>query len=424
MLSKGYKQLHFYALSSFLFSFLIYFLSRNKDLIQVSLFAFFVISIIHYRIFYLKTVNLKYALFLALFIRITFIIQEPLFSDDIYRYFWDSFLISNGENPLQFPPNHFSFADYAKKYQHFSSINNPDLASSYNLIVQLYMFTVYQVSDSIYFLKFSYLAVEILAISLILKKNLFDKSFLVFLLLHPLMWIESYQSGHFDILYLYFSLLMIGFYKKGKYKVASIFNILSGQIRYLTSIILLFSKKLRPSSVLSVILFSSAFLWMSKYPDNGLYAYSQNWSFNNPLYEIYHAIFLIFYNAINNTISYGLFIKLLLFISIFSLFVKKLIAKKDQFIEFFTLFYTMILFSSAVIYPWYCLLLIPLSYLSKNKSLTVFTYSIFFSYYVLIQFFQENLWKETVEQFILVYLAPILMYLYEKLEFKKKRLKG
>jgi alpha-1,6-mannosyltransferase len=420
VIAKLNRDLSIFTIASILFSYLIWELTKSKNEIYLSLFVFMILSIMHYRFFYINTQNLQHTIIIALLIRVTFLFQEPLFSDDVYRYLWDAMLLLNSENPIQYAPDNQLFIGYSKQYEYFELINNRNLASSYNLFVQSYMVVVNLISNSIIFLKFSYLIVETASIYFFLRYNLFKKEFVIFLIMHPLIWIEIYQSAHFDILYLYFSLFAIAFFKEQKYYLSSFFNIISGQIRYISSIVFLFQKRTRISSIISILLFLSVTLWMSQFSDNGVLVYSKDWSFNNPLYELMHFLLLPFYHEINSFLPFGIFLKLTLFICLGFIFLKKLLDCKDRIVEFFTFFSIFLILSSSVVYPWYCILIVPLSFLLRNNALVTFSYSIFFSYFILIRYFQEFVWKESIEQYFLVYLVPILVYLYEKPELRNK----
>ena len=153
---------------------------------------------------------LGYILLSGLLFRLVLIPANPALSDDIYRYLWDGKISSAGINPYKCPPA----AEELKSYRDseiYQSIRHPELKTVYPPVAQVIFFLNAAVGNTPLSWKMLLLLSEILLVMVMIRMiDYFQipRQRLGIFVLNPLLIIETYYSGHLDIIGILF--LMTG----------------------------------------------------------------------------------------------------------------------------------------------------------------------------------------------------------------------
>jgi alpha-1,6-mannosyltransferase len=147
----------------------------------------------------------------ALALRLLVLTQEPLFSDDIYRYVWDGIVQGAGINPYRFVPADPALASLRDAVI-FPKINRADYATTiYPPVAQAFFFAVTRISGSITAMRLAMIGCETVTLVVLidLLRSL-DKpvTLAAAYAWHPLSIWEIANNGHVDALMT--TLVMIG----------------------------------------------------------------------------------------------------------------------------------------------------------------------------------------------------------------------
>ncbi len=391
-------------------AFVIQYFSFKNDITRYLIY-FVILCISHYWLSSHINISLKNVLLLSALVKIPLIFSQPFLSDDIYRYLWDGFVSLNGINPYAFAPNAYALEPLTKQFDLHVLINHPQFSTLYLAVPQFLFYISGVLFNSIEGLKSIFLAFDLGSIYLLSKLIQTNRSkTLVLYAFHPLILMETYSSGHLEIVYVFFVLLALyayQFQKKRMFLSAVILSVLTKGYSFLY---LTFKRKwLVPFVVCSGILFFNLSL-LTQNTENGLSAYHSQFSFNNPIFSIFHFYLMPYYHEINNLIPYTVFCKLLVFILVSFVIYLLLRPVKESFGQFVFFISLVLVFASATIYPWYLLVLIPLALLNGNTLVLPLSYTTSLSYIVLHTFVLQGIWQETPETMLLCYLPVILAF--------------
>src|SRR5262249_46074775 len=159
----------------------------------------------------------------ALALRLLVLTEDPLFSDDIYRYIWDGVVQGAGNNPYRFVPADSALASLRDGVI-FPNINRADYATTiYPPVAQMFFFAVTQFGASVAAMRLALIGCEIVTL-LVLIDLLYRCGKPVTLAAayawHPLPIWEIANNGHVDALMT--TLVMIGTWLAvRRYKIAA-----------------------------------------------------------------------------------------------------------------------------------------------------------------------------------------------------------
>lgn len=179
--------------------------------------------LIYLAIYYGSTTekNIRFFLFLGIFLRLLLLFSFPNLSDDIYRFIWDGRLLINGYNPFDHLPTYYVENDLSIPgidRDLFDQLNSPEYFTIYPPIAQgIFATAVWLFPNSIVgsalVLKLFLLACEIGSIFLLVKLlrhfELPSKNVLLYAL-NPLIIIELVGNLHFEAAMVFF--LLLAFY--------------------------------------------------------------------------------------------------------------------------------------------------------------------------------------------------------------------
>ena len=141
----------------------------------------------------------------ALLARLSLCGLWPLFSDDLYRYVWDGWVLSAGHGPYSYAPDHQALA--ALRDAHiWPRINHPHLPTIYPPLAQYAFWLATRVGDELVMMRLLWIAVEALGVAgvaWLCRARCAQPGALVALAiyaLNPLVIVEVAWSGHVDAL--------------------------------------------------------------------------------------------------------------------------------------------------------------------------------------------------------------------------------
>jgi len=387
-----------------------------------------------------------YLIFIFGFIfRIVTITQEPSLSDDIYRYIWDGRVSADCVNPYQYPPNHPEL-EHLQDSQIYIHINYPEIATVYPPASQLFFLANTFFGDSVFSWKIILLVLEaILTIILLKLANLFHLSRyrIVIFSLNPLIIIETYQSGHLELLGLLFFWWAVYFYYKKADGFSVLLFIFSVLIKFLPGLIFIpfllnkFWKKM-PLILAGLLISILPFTLNGTIPMAGFLSYINRWSFNGFIFKVSTELFNVlnfpvfeigdydlnwhlevFY--INQEFYYKIIaVIILLFVLIDQVRRQKMCGRLSGIMPIQSGFFitATILLLMPTLHPWYLIWIIPFLVFTPNWAWLSFTFLIQLSYQVLAVYRLTGIWEESgwilAIEYIPFYIILILEYMDKK----------
>ena len=231
----------------------------------------------------------------ALAARLLVLPSAPSLSEDVYRYLWDGRLVSEGVNPYPHAPDDPAlerFHDGLRRH-----LNHADVPTIYPPAAQLLFGAVARVEPSPLAWKLAMLSLEIplwIALGSLLRRRGLPPERLLVFAWNPLVIIESYGSGHLDLVLAAFLTLGLALAEARRPLSAGFSFALAALTKYTALFLVPFYlrrrefKLLAAAAAAAVILFlpfagAGRSLWA------GLAAYLAHWEYNGALYGILRA---------------------------------------------------------------------------------------------------------------------------------------
>jgi alpha-1,6-mannosyltransferase len=393
--------------------------------------------------------DLIFLLIIGFLIRMILIPSNPILSDDIYRYLWDGKVFYDGFNPFAYPPAS-PVLEGLRDSTIYPKINYPGIPTVYPPFSQIIFAVSYIIGYNIIVWKLVLFVFEGILVFFLYKLIIHFKMNTMRLsiyLINPLVVIETYSSGHLDIIAV--CLFMIGiyyFYKKKSVVsiLAFILSILSKYNPLLMILPLLKKRFLLKISILfgSIITVLFPFVLSGTIPTAGFISFTNRWEFNGFLYKsflfIYDLLefqsqkwFSLAYNGHTEEfyITGAFYYKILVFIILIFIVIdqlKKLKMTEDfkgiNYLQPVLFIGTAMLLLSPTLYPWYLVWIIPLLVFLPNWSWLIFTMLIQLSYFVLQDYANYGIWEESNLILWLQYLPFYGLLIFEYLD--KRKIKG
>lgn len=334
---------------------------------------------------------------LGLLIRVISIFIFPSLSDDIYRFIWDGWLITEGINPFTSTPS--SFSETLPGFQAFllDKMNSPDYYSVYPTILQaIFSFTVWCIPAGIFMqsvlMKCVLLGFEIIAVFFayrLLSKLKLDRRIILIYVLNPLVIVELMGNLHMELIMIAgFSFFLWSWYEKKYYLAAAglSFSVAAKLITVVVSPFLLRRVKLKKlfqfgltTGLLLILLFMP--LFMSTYENfgKGLDLYFQKFEFNASIYYLLRAIGY-WYKGYNIIGSLGPTLALISGFSILYLAWREKDTSIASLCKYLCIGLTIYYFMGTTVHPWYISLLVFLCMFSNLKYPILWSFLAIFSY--------------------------------------------
>lgn len=360
----------------------------------------------------------KYIFFSALIFRIPYIGQEPLLSDDFFRFFWDGELWISGYNAYEWLPSAFvSKSQTVFSTELFNELNSPNYYTVYPPLNQyLFIFAAYlsdsDVTQFTTFLQIILFSIEMLILWIILKLSTNKLKFRPEIYYYnPLICLEFTGNIHFEGLVVSFLLLAYVIHKtQKKMWITSLFWGLAVATK-LTPLIFApiiwfrISRKQRFSFfglafLLNVLLFLPLFhLSTVEHIFSSINLYFQHFEFNASIYFILREIgtFLYGYNPIA---TLGPSLSLLTFLGIWWI---SYIYKQKSSIEVGLWVQLLFILFATTVHPWYLFPLVMFSSLSIWRFPLIWSACVFLTYFSYGTVpYKENLYLVGLEYILVI----------------------
>jgi hypothetical protein len=408
-------------------------------------------SIIYYSLKLKKSTRKDFILILIIgfAIRMILIPSTPFLSDDVYRYLWDGKVFFNGFNPFAFAPSS-PFLEKLRDATVYPYINFPEIPTVYPPLAQIVFGISYLIGYNPLIWKLILLIFEIILVLFLYKLILhfrMNTMRLAIYLLNPIVVIETYASGHLDVLAISFLIIAIYYFYKNKTWASLLAFILSILVKYMPILMILPFLKKRFLLKMSIIIGLLCVILMpftigGTIPTAGIISYANRWEFNGFLYKTILYIFGLigieshkWFSFINNgqievfyftgAFYYKVIASVVILAIIIDQFKKLKMTENFKGINYlnssFFVCATMLLLSPTL-YPWYIIWLIPLLVLLPKWSWLIFTMLIQLSYYVLQNYHTNGIWEESDIILVLQYIPFYFLLIFEYLD--KRKIKG
>lgn len=148
--------------------------------------------------------DLRLVVFVAVALRVPFLLTDPLLSDDIFRYVWDGRVQHAGINPYLYAPEEQELAFLRDGHeQNFAGINNKDIPTIYPPFMQMAFYAATAVSTNVSWMKLFFVLAD-LALLFVLMQLLgalgLNPVRALIYAWSPLVVVEVAGSGHNDAL--------------------------------------------------------------------------------------------------------------------------------------------------------------------------------------------------------------------------------
>lgn len=380
---------------------------------------------------YNAAIFFKSSLALAILLRCTFLFAVPLLSDDYYRFIWDGAQILHGINPFAFTPNELAKLNYSwldlNLLQH---MNSPDYFSVYPPVNQLAFALMaipgkQQILSSTTILHTIIILFDVGNIFLIisiLKHFNKAKSLALLYALNPLAIVELSGNLHFEAVMIFFSLLALYLLNKKRWILASLALALGICAKLLPVILLpLFLKKVGFKKTIFagfIVAFTCILLFLpfihsvqlAKNMFSSIQLYYGNFEFNGSIYLVLKQLGWMLLGQNPNAVLSPLLLALTLFGFALAYF-----KAANVFETAFWFFFVYYLFS-AVVHPWYIIILLALSPFIRWRFALIWSALIVLSYYAYATLpYQQNYLLNAI-----AYIALAIFIFTERRRFSLK----
>lgn len=322
----------------------------------------------------------------AILARLLLIPSEPTLSEDAYRYMWDGRLVARGVNPYVYAPADTTLAPFHDRL--LERLNHPEVPTIYPPAAQLIFGAVARVEPSPRAFKLAMVPLEaalwIALLFLLRRRGLADERMLLFAW-NPLVMIESYGSGHLDLVTAAFLMLALAMSEAKRSASAGIAFAVAAWTKYTPLLLVPYLVRKRAAVLLAAAAAVSVFLYLPFGSAGaslwkGLEIYVAHWEFNGSLYPIVRAA-----GATGNTSRVILAAALAVAALWISLRARTATAAALGLL-------TVYLLASPTVYPWYLVPLVALLPLCPNAGLLAFSGLVALSYVSLPTLRATGLW--------------------------------
>ena len=349
----------------------------------------------------------------TIFFRLIFLFSIPLLSDDIYRFIWDGSQILHGINPFSYTPKELMSLNYDWiDPLLFQKMNSPNYFSVYPPINQ-FIFWLSAIPGkgnllaSVIIMRVIIILFDFGNIYFIRKLLIYFKKDerLVFLYaLNPLVIIEFTGNLHFEVVMIFFTLWSVWLLLNNRWILSSIVLGLAVCTKLLPIIFLpLFIRYIGWKKTIYaglicgfvVLILFLPFIHSLKLLENiisSIQLYYGKFEFNGSIYQILKAVGwkILGYNPIAFTS------KILIVLALVG-FLISYVKSKNILEGIFWLMFTYCI-CSAIVHPWYILILVALTPFVKWRFALIWSMLICLSYYTYsVVPYDENLWLVLVE---------------------------
>jgi len=370
--------------------------------------AFFVYFIIAARIGKCPASAKSFAIVIifSILFRLILLPSVAIHESDFYRYLWDGKSFKNGINPFKYAPAEVNSAKAEtnqdikrlkdlrdKNPLYFTRINHSGVPTIYPPLAQV-VFAASSIikEDSIFVLKSIFVFFDILAvilIGLLLTHFKMNPSLAVVYGWSPLVLKEIANSGHYDSITIFLTLLALYLLIKNRALAGSVTLAAAGLFKfYPLLLLLLYIKRIKIRHLLGFVvgvigMYVPFFIWGRTGVDKvfaGLSIYSQKWAYNGSLFVLLQSFLdMLHFRAISS-----FFLARLIMGAVFIILFLYLALKKSNepldILRRILFVLTALFLLNPVGEPWYFCWAIPFLCFFPYRSLLLLSWLLVFSY--------------------------------------------
>ena len=231
-------------------------------------------------------------LLVGLLARAFMIPAAPTLSEDIYRYLWDGRLVAHGVNPFPHAPSDPALLRYHSELIH--QLNHAGVPTIYPPAAQILFGAVALVSATPLAWKLALLGLEfILLVALLdlLRRRELPGERLLLYYWNPLVLVESFGSGHVDLVAAAFLVATVALYERKRTMWAGVSFALAVLTKYVPAMIIPWLIRRRAwlllgAAAAAAAILAAPFLGAGPALTTGLRIYARHWEFNGALYHL------------------------------------------------------------------------------------------------------------------------------------------
>ncbi|HET9251367.1 MAG TPA: glycosyltransferase 87 family protein [Candidatus Eisenbacteria bacterium] len=241
-------------------------------------------------------ISLPAVALVAALLRALFLPTEPTLSEDVYRYLWDGRLVTLGVNPYVLAPDDPALA--AHRDPLLERLNHAHVPTIYPPAAQLLFASVAAVSTDPRAFKAALLVAEaalVAALLSILRARGLPAERLLVYAWNPLVVVESYGSGHLDLVLAALLVTSLALLERGRRVPAGIAWALAVTTKYTPLLLAPWVARRKGWAFLAAGLVAIALLYLPFASAGGalgagLATYARHWEFNGSLHPALEAL--------------------------------------------------------------------------------------------------------------------------------------
>ncbi|MBI5464548.1 MAG: hypothetical protein HY966_06320 [Ignavibacteriales bacterium] len=349
---------------------------------------------------------------LSVLVKASFLVSQPIGSDDIYRYVWDGKVQHAGINPYAHPPNsttlgHLASADLPRL------VNHPDMKTIYFPVAQwLFALAYFMAGANVGGIKLLILcadAISIAGLVVLLSTHAIPIQRVLLFSLSPLAILQFGLDGHIDAVGIALLVWAFVMYGRGATLSAGILLGLSISIKpvalVLIPLLLIHHAPERKRWWLvaaPLLILGLEFLpYMSAHPFEALSTFAQHWTFNGPVFE-----------SVNSILRDNQLSRIVCAIGLIGILIP-LYVRRTMLFGSLSLALLALLFFSPVVHPWYVGWLVAVLPLAPRWSGIVLAAGASLTSITVVDFVLTGVWKQHGWVLILEYLPPAVLAVRE-----------
>lgn len=228
----------------------------------------------------------------GLLARLCLLPAAPSLSGDVYRYLWDGRLVAHGVNPFPHPPSDPALAPYHGEIYHH--LNHADVPTIYPPAAQLLFGATARIAATPGAWKLMMLALELLlllGLDELLRRRGLPRERILLYYWNPLVIVESYGSGHLDLVAAAFLVAAIALHEARRSVPAGFLFALAILTKYVPGIMAPWFFRRRAWLLLAATAVTVAALFVPFWEAGptlwtGLRTYARHWEFNSAVYRL------------------------------------------------------------------------------------------------------------------------------------------
>jgi hypothetical protein len=320
---------------------------------------------------------LTFIIVIAVFGRAAMLAAPPSLSDDIYRYLWEGRIMTEGYNPFEFAPDAAELQ--ALRDANYGHINHPHLATIYPPVAQAVFVAAAAIAPNVTMQKVLFVLFDLATLALLvllLRTRKMSTNLVVVYAWSPLVMLEVAHSGHMDSIGIFFLMLALYAFEKGR-TAGGMAAIGTAFLAKLLPVMLapyfLFRRRYvvwLPVAAVVVIVGYLPFARAGEKLWSSLLVYGQHWNFNSLLYRLAQRVI-----DDPNHIRLGL----IAIVAAFSLYQG---LKNQDLLRYVFRVVACALLLSPTVYPWYLCWIVPFLCFYRSVAWFYLTGAVLASYWV------------------------------------------